>query len=96
MTYNAEAIYYYDVGLPIPNTDSFTYSYKKKLLPGKLVYTPFRNQKKIGVVLSTLDNFQLPDYPIKEIISPILEKPLINERLISFFRFIANMSNTVL
>ena len=83
-------LYYYEVGLPIPNTSSFTYSFNKILLPGSLVYTPFRNQKKIGVVLSTIDNFQLPDYPIKEIISPIFEKPLINKQLITFFRFIAD------
>ncbi|WGS64507.1 replication restart helicase PriA [Marinitoga aeolica] len=69
-------MYYYEVAVFGTYTyNTFTYSYEEKLAPGQRVLIEFRNQQKLGVILSETNK---KDYKIKEIELVIDNIPLIN------------------
>lgn len=70
-------MYYYKVAVFGTYTyNTFTYSYEEKLAPGRRVLIEFRNQQKLGVILSETSK---KDYKIKEIELVIDNIPLIND-----------------
>ncbi|GAB6189941.1 primosomal protein N' [Marinitoga arctica] len=77
--------------------NTFTYSYDEKLVPGQRVLVDFRNQQKLGVILSETSK---KNYDVKEIELIVDEKPLIRrEHLIlaekSSRRFIMPISEII-
>ncbi|WP_129408223.1 replication restart helicase PriA [Marinitoga lauensis] len=70
-------MYYYEIAVFGTYTyNTFTYSYEEKLAPGQRVLIEFRNQQKLGVIISETNK---KDYEVKEIELVIDEKPLLNK-----------------
>lgn len=70
-------MYYYEIAVFGTYTyDTFTYSYYEKLVPGQRVLVEFRNQQKLGVIISETNE---KDYEVKEIELVVDEKPLLKK-----------------
>jgi primosomal protein N' (replication factor Y) len=77
-------MYYYETAVFGTYTyTTFTYSYDEKLRIGQRVLVDFRNQQKLGVILSETTK---KDYEVKDIELIIDNEPLINEKHIEIIK----------
>ena len=51
--------FFYDIALPLPLRQSFTYQSNDKLAKGTRVVVPFRNRKLVGYVLRKKTNSKI-------------------------------------
>ena len=51
--------FFYDIALPLPLRQSFTYQHNDKLAKGTRVVVPFRNRKLVGYVLRKKTNSKI-------------------------------------
>lgn len=78
---------YYDVLLPTPAGDFFTYSSPANLNIGERVVVPFGRREMTGIVAK---NCPKPSFPCKEILMRYDEKPLFSEKWIMFIKKLAS------
>ncbi|KLO24143.1 replication restart helicase PriA [Marinitoga sp. 1155] len=77
-------MYYYEIAVFGTYTyDTFTYTYEEKLSPGQRVLIDFRNQQKLGVIISETDE---KNYNVKEIELVVDYKPLIKNEHIELIK----------
>lgn len=84
---------YAEVILPLAVPKPYTYSVPEELLAqtetGVRVEVQFGGNKLYaGIVLQTHDN--QPDHPVKQILSVIDEEPIVDERTLKFWQWLAN------
>ena len=67
-------IFYYDIAIPIPIRETFTYQSKEILKSGSRVAVKFRNKDIVGYVVKQLDN--KPDFSTTEISEMLDSEPI--------------------
>ena len=67
-------IFYYDIAIPIPIRETFTYQSKEFLKSGSRVAVKFRNKDIVGYVVKQLDN--KPDFSTTEISEMLDSEPI--------------------
>lgn len=81
--------FYYKIAVAIPHTNTFTYSFSHPLAVGTLVQVPFRNQKKIGLVIKIMDSDSVFAYQTKSILKTYFSTPILCARRVIFFQTMA-------
>ncbi len=79
-------MYLYNILLPIPINQAFTYSYKEKIDIGKRVLVEFRGKNRIGIVWDEALE-QPKEYTVKEITNVLDEMPIISTKLKTALEF---------
>lgn len=83
---------YIEVAIPLPISDTFTYSVpsplEKGIQVGKRVLVPFKNRKVTGYVLEKRTHTGVTE--IKEILEVIDPEPLFHPEMVSFFKWISH------
>ena len=67
-------IFYYDIAIPIPIRETFTYQSNEILKSGSRVAVKFRNKDIVGYVVKQLDN--KPDFSTTEISEMLDSEPI--------------------
>ncbi len=88
-----KTVYFADIILPVPLPRLFTYEIPEEWISnveiGSRVIVPFGKKKIYSGIIYSLHDTKPEDYEIKEIISVLDEKPVVNEIQLNFWNWIA-------
>ncbi len=81
-------IFYYEVAIPLPIRDTFTYESKERISSGSRVLVKFRNKEIVGYVIGNIS--KKPSFSTIEISSVLDKEPIYNSKDLSILFWLAD------